>query len=300
LTLAGVQTNNAGSYVVVVSNPYGSTNSRAASLAVAAAQNIGDVIFANNNNTATKIFTNSAVGGPPTGLTAANAGLYCYALYASATATTVNGQSSAICGAASLNYAFNDPNWTLVAYGTNLPNRGRLVSASVDAYGLTPVPGFAPGAAAQFVVIGWSINIGTDIPSVQNWFGLGDPAIDGWIGQSAVSGPLPVGGGILPGTVLFGGAPGMLNGFTLGLASPDPAAAYALPYAIPAILQTKLSGGGLELSWPTAAGSFGVQSAAAPAGPWTDTGLTVTTLGTNSTVIVPAGYQGSFFRLVVE
>jgi hypothetical protein len=190
----------------------------------------------------------------------------------------------------------------LAAYGTNLPLRGRLSSASPDPYnsGGTAVFGVPIGSSAQFVVIGWSANIGTDIPSVQNWFGLGDPFFDGWIGQSAVSGPIVLGGGADPAAVLFGAPAGLLKGFTLGLASLDAGTVYVVPYTIPAILQTRLSGGGLELSWPTAAGSFGVQSASTPAGPWSDTGLTVTTVGTNSVVNVPAGYQGPFFRLVVE
>ena len=63
---------------------------------------------------------------------------------------------------------------------------------------------------------------------------------------------------------------------------------------MPAILQTKLSGGGLQLSWPAAAGNFGVQSAATPAGPWSDTGWTVTLDGTNATAQVPAGNQQPF------
>ena len=302
LTLTGVQTTNAGSYSVAITNIYGSTNSIPASLAVTTPpQNCGYVIFGNNNNSATKIFTNSAVGGAATGLTAGSAGLYRYALFASATATSVNGQTSAIAGSANSNYAFNDPDWALVAYGTNTLVRGRLLSASNDGFGQTPLLNFAGGATMQLVVIGWSVNIGTEISDVQAWFGGGVPAFDGWIGQSAVSGPIQLGNGaIIPSPVVFGSLAPKLEGFTLGLASPDVAKLYALPDAPPAILQTKLNGGGLQLSWPSAAGSFGVQSAISPAGPWTDTGWPVTSDGTNSIVLVPAGSQQPFFRLIVQ
>jgi hypothetical protein len=302
LTLADVQTNNAGSYAVSVSNGFGTTNSFAATLAVSAPQNVGYVIFATSAASVTKIYTNSAVDGPATGLTVTNAGTYCYALYASATATNVDGQTSAISGSDTLNYAFNDNNWTLVAYGINNPSgRGRLVSADTDAYGETAVPGFAGGTTVQFIVLGWSANIGTDIESLRAWFDEGNPAFDGWIGQSAVSGPIPLGdGAIIPASLLFGAVPPYLQGFTLGLASPNADAVFVVPYAPPALLQTRVAGNSLQLSWPTACGSFGVQSASTPSGPWSDTGWTVTTDGTNSMVTVPAGSQGTFFRLVPE
>jgi hypothetical protein len=302
LTLTGVQTTNAGNYSVAITNLYGATNSAPAGLFITTPpQNCGYVVFGNNNNSATKIFTNSAVGGAATGLTATNGGLYCYALFASATATSVNGRTVAIIGDASSNYAFTDPSWALVAYGTNTLVRGRLFSASNDGSGQTPLVNFAGGATVQLVVIGWSANIGPDISSVQGWFAGGNPSFDGWIGQSAVSETLQLGNGaIIPSPIVFGSIPPALQGFTLGLASPVAAEAYAVPYAPPAILRTKLNGGGLQLSWSSAAGSFGVQSASSPAGPWADTGWTITSDGTNSTVVVPAGYAKPFFRLIVQ
>ncbi len=300
LMIASVQPTNAGNYAVTVTNAYGSTNSASAELTIVPPSG-GYVIFANNNNSATKIFTNSAVGGPVTGLTGTNPASYFYALFASATATSVSGCTNAIAGSASPAYAFNDPNWALVAYGKNTAVRGRLTSTSTDANGLTPVIGFVGGSTVQLVVVGWSANIGTDIAAVQNWFGLGDPVTDGWIGQSAVSGPQLLGdGGMIPALAIFGAAAPQLHGFTLGLASATPTAAYPLPAFMPAILQTKLSNGRLQLSWPAAAGDFGVQSALTVSGPWSDTGWTVTIVGTNATVQVPAGYAQPFFRLIVQ
>ena len=300
LSLANVQAANAGQYAVAVSNFCGATNSYAATLSVTPPQNGGYMIFANTALSISKMFTNSAVGGQPTGMTWGTQGLYRYALYASATATSVNGQSSPILGADSLNYAFNDPNWTLVAYGASTSVRGRFSSLSTDPYGETPIPGIPGGTYAQFVIIGWSANIGATIPAVQSWFNNGNPGSDGWIGQSAVSGALLLGDDFtVPALPMFGTAPGQVKGFTLGLASPTPAAAYPVPYAPPAILQTTLSGGSLQLSWSNAAGSFGVQYAPSPVGPWNDLNVAITVNGATSSIIVPAG-KGPFYRLITQ
>jgi hypothetical protein len=189
----------------------------------------------------------------------------------------------------------------LVAYGTNTSIRGRFISASVDSFGETPVPGFAGGTTAQFVVIGWSANIGPDIASVDSWFNEGSPASNGWIGQSDVSGPLLLGdGAIIPAPLLFGSYAPLLQGFTLGLVSPNVAAVYAVPYAPPAVMQATVAGSSLQLSWPSASGSWGVQSASSPAGPWSDTKLTVTTSGPNSVVTAPIPNQNTFCRLVEQ
>ena len=188
-------------------------------LAAVSASAQGFVVFTAGVTTATKISTNSVIGGTATGLTAAHAGQYYYALYRSTTATSVGGQTTAISGSASVNYAFNDGAWTLVAYGLNTSSSGHLTSIGADGSGQTTVPGVPGGTTAQFVVIGWSANIGTNIAAVQNWFGLGDPIYDGWIGQSAVSGAITLGdGGMIVTPVVFGGFAPYLQGFTLGRA----------------------------------------------------------------------------------
>jgi hypothetical protein len=301
LTLYNVQGANAGNYVVSISNLCGTTNSVAATLTVNPGGGAGYVIFANNNNSVTKIYTNSAVGGAATGLTVANAGLYYYALYASTTATTVNGHTNSVTGAGGGGYAFSDTNWILVAYGDNISSRGRFASLSTDNEGETPVPGFVGGTTAQFVVIGWSANAGPDIASVQGWFNGGSPASDGWIGQSVVSGRIQLGdGAIIPPAVLFGAYAPQLQGFTLGLASPNAAAVYPVPYAPPAVAQASVIGKTLQLSWLTASGSWGVQSANSPSGPWRDTGLAVTISGTSFVVTLTVPSQNTFYRLVEQ
>ena len=302
LTISGVQSNNAGTYSVSITNTAGSTNSFAATLTVTAPSGVGYVIFANSSASATKIYTNSAVGGAATGLTVDSNKLYSYALFISATATSVFGQTSAVLGSASTNYAFNDANWTLAGYGSN-SLRGQFVCVAVNGNGYDAIPRFAPGTTAQFVVIGWSANIGwTNIADVQTWFNGGSPVSNGWIGQSAVSGPITLGNnpGSFPAPLLFGTNAPYLQGFTLGLASPTPSASYVVPYAPPAIMQTHLSGNTVQLSWPTASGSFGVKSAPSPAGPWSDTGWTVSSDGTTSWVTVTNGAPGQFYRLVAQ
>ncbi len=128
------------------------------------------------------ISTNSAFGGSATGNTTP-AGAYYFALFCSQTATSVNGQTTAILGNSSQNFAFNDTNWTLVAYATNT-FRGAGQFASIN--GPVTVPGVAVGAMAQFVIIGWSASIGPTIAAVKSLINNGSPyPHDGVIGQSA-------------------------------------------------------------------------------------------------------------------
>ena len=107
-------------------------------LAAASAQAQGFIKFSNTSTT--RVSTNMVVGGSITAPTApVSTGLiYNYALYVSTTATAVNGQSTPIVGAASLNYAFNDTNWTLVAYGSNALQSGQFAgtpSSTVSVFG---------------------------------------------------------------------------------------------------------------------------------------------------------------------
>jgi hypothetical protein len=298
LVLNGVQLNQAGSYAVTISNPYGTTNSASATLSVTASSDVGYVIFTAGVASAAKIYTNSVVDGQASGLIAPGV-RYNFALFASTSATDVNGNTNAILGAASTGYAFNDSAWTPVAYGTNNFISGRFISASADSSGLTPVLGFVGGTTANFVVIGWSANIGQDIASVQTWFNGGSPLSDGWIGQSMVGDSIWLGDNVLvPASSIFG----VIHGFTLGLAAGvvNGHAAYAMPYIPPLLLSATLNGQNLQLTWPLSAGSYGVQSASSPAGPWSDTGATVTNDGTTASATIPATGSQQFFRLMIQ
>jgi hypothetical protein len=63
-------------------------------------------------------------------------------------------------------------------------------------------------------------------------------------------------------------------------------------------LTTAVAGANLQLTWPISTGTFQVQSADSPAGPWTDTPITIVTNGLNATVTVTATNQQQYFRLV--
>lgn len=125
---------------------------------VAVVSSYGQGTVAFNNGTTSKISTNN-FGSSVTGPTAAGPTAYYYALFYSASATTVSGSSSAVAGQGS--YAFGDSNWSFSgAYGTNNASAGRFIGTVVDSNGATVVNGVAGGASAQFVVIGWSANVG--------------------------------------------------------------------------------------------------------------------------------------------
>ena len=202
----------------------------------------GFVYYGNGNNA--KVTTNSVVGGASTGSMMANdsttSGTYYFALFYSAAATTVNGSSAAIVGNTGATYAFNDANWTFLnptagqagsytygpGYAVNTASAGLFATLYNDASQNATLVPFT--SAAQFVVIGWSANIGSTWQSVQSY--LLNPTVTGWVGESIVSGAITPGNpqASPPSTPasLFGGAAttGVLHGFTLGVvAVPEPA-----------------------------------------------------------------------------
>ena len=63
-------------------------------------------------------------------------------------------------------------------------------------------------------------------------------------------------------------------------------------------IATVKTGSNLQLTWPISAGTFHVQSADSPLGPWTDAIYTVTTNGANAIVTVTATNQQQYFRLM--
>jgi hypothetical protein len=63
------------------------------------------------------------------------------------------------------------------------------------------------------------------------------------------------------------------------------------------VLTTAVAGANLQLTWPVSTGTFQVQSANNPLGPWTNSTLPLTTNGANATVTVTATNQQQYFRL---
>jgi hypothetical protein len=205
----------------------------------------GFVSWGNANNT--RITTNSVLGGASTGNISANAGTvgttYYFALFYSASATTVggsSGSSSPVLGNAGI-YAFSDASWTFLnpagpyagytfgaAYATNTGTAGRYQPENFDPNQSATLVPFT--SAAQFVEIGWSANIGTTWQQLQAY--LANPAASGlgqgWVGESDVSGALTPGNpnASPPGlpTTIFGSTAGLINPFVLGLVPvPEPA-----------------------------------------------------------------------------
>ena len=64
------------------------------------------------------------------------------------------------------------------------------------------------------------------------------------------------------------------------------------------VVTTVKAGENLQLTWPISTGTFHVESAGNPLGPWRDASLTITTNGANATVTVTPAGQQQFFRLV--
>jgi hypothetical protein len=168
----------------------------------------GLVNFANAVTASTHVSTNSAVGGAQTGKTAV-AGSYYFAMFVAPTGTASN---PGLVG------------WTPIpGVGTNTATAGRFNGN--DGLGLV-VPGYDAGATANFMVAGWSANLGRTWGEVSSWYQASQsPAgvpITGWFGMSREAKNMVVGGGAIPVPVLFGVSADQATGFTLGRIDPIP------------------------------------------------------------------------------
>ncbi len=181
----------------------------------------GLVSFNNSSSATTKISVNSTVGGAATGLASATANGYYYALFESVTATTVSGSSASVLPtlASAGTYAFSDSAWTYVSTVGSAATAGRLNGNPSQV-----INGVGGGSTAQFVVIGWSANIGSTLASLQTF--LAAPSLIGgsygFAGESAVTGALKLGdGALITAPAIFGLAPST-PGFVLGQVNPVP------------------------------------------------------------------------------
>ena len=177
----------------------------------------GTVIFA--NSPISRVYTNSYSGGPASGLTSTNENSYYYALFiAPTTVTNVSGT------------AFSDINWTFTGnYATNNINRAGLFHGGYNSDGTVTVPGYETGSPANFLVVGWSANIGATVTALINWYN--NPIMNGWLGQSVISFNQYLGGGIQPAPSIFAQVGstnlGEIDGFTFNailVPTPEPSA----------------------------------------------------------------------------
>jgi hypothetical protein len=197
-------------------------------VAVGSSYGQGSVVFGNTGGT--KISTNSGPGNVTTGIGLVTASsLYYYALFYSTTQTTVGGVDVNVVGTNGV-YAFNSAGWTDGttggAYSTNT-TVGRFQPAAPNTDGSASVAGLSGGTLAQFVIIGWSANIGSTVAQLAQYLsGQGATYVagnNGWVGESLVS------GAIAPGTLgstsaagLLGAALPFIPGFSLGEVVPTP------------------------------------------------------------------------------
>jgi hypothetical protein len=198
-----------------------------AALGIPSAFGQGTIVF--GNTTTTKISTNSVVGGAATGLTSATTTAggsenFYFALFYSTSQTSVSGSTAAVLGTNGV-YAFNASGWvngSQSSLSTNGVAAGRFQPSSPNSDGSASVSALTGGTSADFVVIGWSANIGSTVAALQAW--LANPTSAGWVGESAVSGTLTPGTlGSTGASGLFGTATGLIPGWTLGLVSvPEP------------------------------------------------------------------------------
>jgi len=121
----------------------------------------GYVGFANTSTT--RVSTNGTALNPPqgTGLSANVAGSYYFALLVAP--STQNTVDNSLTG------------WTFVGGGTNTATLGRMNGNSFTDSSAVQVAGFGTTATADFVVVGWSANLGPDFTALKTWWNNGSP-----------------------------------------------------------------------------------------------------------------------------
>lgn len=177
----------------------------------------GTVNFAAGASTATRIATNSAIGGATTGYI--SGGGYYFALFVAPTSVGTGWGSSTSIDPTTAGFSLVNGG----AYATN-GNLGRFSGNPTSTDPLT-VNGYATSSSAEFVVVGWSANVaGPSWSSFLSWYGGSAGGQNtGWVGHSLVADQVQLGGGAIPAGNIFGANPGQVGGFTLGMHTiPEP------------------------------------------------------------------------------
>jgi hypothetical protein len=162
----------------------------------------GTVDFENFSNSL--ISTNSVHNGPATGLISGSGSqAYYFALLSAPTNhTTVDASLSG--------WAFQD-------YGINIATPG-LMNGNYTTDPGVDVMFSNEGEYANFVVVGWSANIGNTWGDAKAWWNNGNPSFgpSGYFAISSIARDVVVGGALFPVPTIFGPTPGYeVQGFTL-------------------------------------------------------------------------------------
>jgi hypothetical protein len=196
----------------------------------------GTVSFTAGGTAATRVSTNSTLGGATTGLTGRNdqGYSYYYALFIADSTIT----SAGTIGATGALDPTLTPGWALATwgagnasgqiggvYGTNVNAGGRLNgNPTTDNVSIN---GRAAGSTVSFVVVGWSSQV-----AGQNWaqaeayidavINTGQAPTTGWIGASAVATSVTLAAPPSPSPNIFGTSAGQIGGFNLLMNAPVP------------------------------------------------------------------------------
>jgi hypothetical protein len=265
----------------------------------------GTVNFSAGSSSATRISTNSVVGGPTTGQTAAISGKYYYALFVAD--STVG--SAGVRTAYGLLDPLRTPGWSQVvwqpgntaglsgpAYATNTAAAGRFTgNPTSNDVEVKDRPG---GSTVNVIVVGWSANIaGADWPTAQAWIDhvldTGAATSAGWAGASEVGTNIILGiiGVTAPGGLFGTGFGTIHNAMILQLQD------VATTYPEPVITSVALTGTVATVTWTNAVASVSyatqfkdtvtnVNWSNVPGGPVTALGSIASQNDTNATAAV--------------
>jgi hypothetical protein len=199
----------------------------------------GTVSFTAGGTAATRVSTNSAVGGATTGLTGRNdqSYSYYYALFVADSTIT----SAGTIGASGALDPTRTAGWSLATwaagnasgqvggvYGTNVNAGGRLNgNPTTDNVSIN---GRAAGSSVSFVVVGWSSQVaGQNWANAQTYIDYvldngnnGNGPTTGWIGASAVATSVTLAAPPSPSPNIFGTSAGQIAGFNLLMNAPVP------------------------------------------------------------------------------
>jgi len=184
----------------------------------------GFVNFNNSVSASTKVSINSVPGGPATGLTPAGAGNFYYELFFSKNSASQAGAGtipSATPGSLATSFVTGDANWTDgLAGAASSSTAGRVLGGANEV-----VTGVAGASSANFVIIGWSANIGSTVAALEAYLANPTPlASTAYVGESQIAN-LTLGDGgntstpnLMTGTTI----PGFVLGAIAPVTTPEP------------------------------------------------------------------------------